>query len=118
MLHLNDIDSVILETQTREYVLGRTRTGILEQGLTDTLRRVDVGDRLDRGGQVHGGVNLAFGGRMVRIDLESLTGGKTVTAYEQTKVTRDSYEARDTMGGVIIDQAEDVTPHNLTTDPR
>ena len=116
ILHVNGIDSVILERQTREYVLSRIRAGVLEQGLTDTLRRVDVGDRLDREGQVHGGVNLAFGGRMVRIDLEGLTGGKTVTVYGQTEVTRDLYEARDAMGGVIIDEAEDVTPHDLTTD--
>ena len=116
ILHVNGIDSVILERQTRAYVLGRIRAGVLEQGLTDTLRRVDVGDRIDREGQVHGVVNLAFGGRMVRIDLEGLTGGKTVTVYGQTEVTRDLYEARDAMGGVIIDEAEDVTPHDLTTD--
>ena len=113
---MNGIDSVILERQTRAYVLGRIRAGVLEQGLTDTLRRVDVGDRIDREGQVHGGVNLAFGGRMVRIDLEGLTGGKTVTVYGQTEVTRDLYKARDAMGGVIIDETEDVTPHDLTTD--
>ncbi|MEC9184456.1 MAG: FAD-dependent monooxygenase, partial [Pseudomonadota bacterium] len=95
ILHLNGIDSVILERQTREYVLSRIRAGVLEQVLTDTLRHVDVGDRIDREGQVHGGVNLAFGGRMVRIDLEVLTGGKTVTVYGQTEVTRDLYEARD-----------------------
>ena len=77
ILHVNGIDSVILERQTREYVLGQIRAGVLEQVLTDTLRHVDVGDRIDREGQVHGGVNLAFGGRMVRIDLEVLTGGKT-----------------------------------------
>jgi len=116
ILHVNGIDSVILERQTREYVLGRIRAGVLEQGLTDPLRRVDVGDRRDREGQVHGGVNLVFGGRMVRMDLEGLTGGKTVTVYGQTEVTRDLYEARDAMGGVIIDETEDVTPHDLTTD--
>ena len=57
ILHLNGINSVILERQTRECVLGRIRAGVLEQGLTDPLRRVDVGDRRDREGQVHGGVN-------------------------------------------------------------
>ena len=116
ILHVNGIDSVILERQT----LGRTCLGgsglVFWNEVTDTLRRVDVGDRIDREGQVHGGVNLAFGGRMVRIDLEGLTGGKTVTVYGQTEVTRDLYKARDAMGGVIIDETEDVTPHDLTTD--
>ena len=96
--------------------MGRVRAGVLEQGLTDTLRRIDVGARLDREGQVHAGVNLAFGGRMERIDLEGLTGGKVVTVYGQTEVTRDLYEARDAMGGTIVDEAEDVMPHDLTTD--
>ncbi len=116
VLHVNGIDSVILEKQTRDYVMGRVRAGVLEQGLTDTLRRIDVGARLDREGQVHEGVNLAFGGRMERIDLEGLTGGKIVTVYGQTEVTRDLYEARDAMGGTIVDEAEDVMPHDLTTD--
>jgi p-hydroxybenzoate 3-monooxygenase len=116
ILHVNGIDSVILERQTRDYVLGRVRAGVLEQGLTDILRAVDVGDRLDREGEVHGGVNLAFDGRMERIDLEGLTGGKTVTVYGQTEVTRDLYDARDAMGGTVIHEAEDVTPHGVETD--
>lgn len=116
ILHVNGIDSVILERQTRDYVLGRVRAGVLEQGLTDMLRAVDVGDRLDREGEVHGGVNLAFDGRMERIDLEGLTGGKTVTVYGQTEVTRDLYDARDAMGGTVIHEAEDVTPHQAEAD--
>ena len=116
ILHVNGIDSVILERQTRDYVMDRVRAGVLEQGLTDTLRRIDVGARLDREGQVHEGVNLAFGGRMERIDLEGLTGGKIVTVYGQTEVTRDLYDARDAMGGTIVDEAEDVMPHDLIID--
>jgi len=115
ILHVNGIRSVILERQSRDYVLARVRAGVLEQGLTDILRAVDVGDRLDREGEVHGGVNLAFGGRMERIDLEGLTGGKTVTVYGQTEVTRDLYDARDAMGGTVVHEAEDVAPHGLET---
>jgi len=71
---------------------------------------------MDREGQIHGGFHLAFGGRMERIDLEGLTGGKTVMVYGQTEVTRDLYEARDTMGGTVIDEAVDVMPHDLESD--
>lgn len=115
VLHVNGLDSVILERQSRDYVLSRIRAGVLEQGLTDILRAVDVGDRLDKEGEVHGGVNLAFGGRMERIDLEGLTGGKTVTVYGQTEVTRDLYDARDAMGGTVVHEAEDVAPNGLET---
>lgn len=115
ILHLQGIDTVVLEKRPRDYVLGRIRAGVLEQGLTDMLRAADVGERMDREGDVHGGVNLAFGGRIERIDLERLTG-KTVTVYGQTEVTKDLYEARDRMGGTIIHDAADVTPHGIETE--
>lgn len=113
ILHLRGIESVILERQSRDYVLGRIRAGVLEQGLTEMLRDAQVGARMDREGQIHGGFHLAFGGRMERIDLEGLTGGKTVMVYGQTEVTRDLYAARDAMGGIVIDQAANVIPHDV-----
>ncbi|MGI9503729.1 MAG: 4-hydroxybenzoate 3-monooxygenase [Geminicoccaceae bacterium] len=116
ILQRNGISSVVLERRTRDYVLGRIRAGVLEQGLTDMLRRAGVGARLDREGERHGGVNLAFAGRNERIDLEGLTGGRTVTVYGQTEVTRDLYAAREQMGGVVIHEAEDVQPHDIETD--
>lgn len=115
ILHLNGIDNVVLEQRSRDYVLGRIRAGVLEQGLTDMLRRAGVGERLDKEGEVHDGVNLAFAGRVERIDLEGLSGGKTVTVYGQTEVTRDLYEARDRMGGTVIHDAMDVQPHGIDT---
>lgn len=116
ILHLQGIESVILERQSREYVLGRIRAGVLEQGLTDMLRDAQVGARMDREGLIHDGFHLAFGGRLERIDLEGLTGGKTVMVYGQTEVTRDLYEARDEMGGTVIHEAANVAPHDLETD--
>ena len=115
ILHLQEIDNVVLERRSRDYVLGRIRAGVLEQGLTDMLRAAGVGARLDKEGERHGGVNLAFGGRIERIDLEGLSGGKAVTVYGQTEVTRDLYEARDRMGGTVIHEAEDVQPHDIET---
>lgn len=115
ILHLAGVESIVLERQTRDYVLGRIRAGVLEQGTADMLRNAGVGERLDREGQPHSGFSLAFGGRMARIDLERLTGGKTVTVYGQTEVTRDLYDARDAMGGVVVHEAYDVTPHDLDT---
>ena len=69
LLHLAGIENVVLERQTRDYVLGRIRAGVLEQGTTDLLRKAGVGERLDREGQVHSGFSLSFGGRIARIDL-------------------------------------------------
>jgi len=116
LLHLKGIDSIVLERQTREYVLGRIRAGVLEQGLTDLLREAGVGVRMDREGLVHEGFDIAFGGERHHIDLAGLTGGATVMVYGQTEVTQDLFEARDAMGGTVIESADNVMPHDVETD--
>jgi p-hydroxybenzoate 3-monooxygenase len=116
ILHLRGIDSVVLEQRSREYVLGRIRAGVLEQGLANMLRAAEVGERMDREGMVHSGFELAFGGALKRIDLEGLTGGRTVTVYGQTEITRDLYEARDRMDGTVIHDAQDATAHDIESD--
>jgi p-hydroxybenzoate 3-monooxygenase len=113
ILHLHGIESVVLERRSRDYVLSRIRAGVLEQGFTDMLRAAQAGARMDREGQVHEGFDIAFGGKRHRIDLAALTGGKTVMVYGQTEVQRDLFAARDAMGGTIITEAEDVTPHDV-----
>ena len=115
LLHLRGIESVVLERQSRDYVLGRIRAGVIEQGAVELLREAQVHERLDREGQVHEGIGVSFGGRRHRIDFRALTGA-CVTVYGQTEITRDLFEARDAMGGTIIHDAEDVTPHDVETD--
>jgi p-hydroxybenzoate 3-monooxygenase len=116
LLHRAGIASVVLERHTRAHVLARIRAGVLEQGLAELLRRAGVGARMDREGEVHAGINIAFAGRLRRIDLAGLTGGKTVIVYGQTEITRDLYDARAAMGGAIIHEALEVTPHGIDTD--
>jgi p-hydroxybenzoate 3-monooxygenase len=116
LLDLAGISSVVLERHSRAHVLARIRAGVLEQGLADLLRRAGVGERMDREGEVHEGINIAFDGRLHRIDLAGLTGGRTVMVYGQTEITRDLYAARDAMGATIVHEALDVTPHDVATD--
>lgn len=101
LLHLNGIDSVILERQSREHVEGRIRAGVLEQSTVDLLREAKVNERMDGEGIVHTGFSLAFDDRQVRIDMQKLTGGSTVMVYGQTEVTHDLIEARLAAGGII-----------------
>ena len=115
LLQLRGIDTVLLEKHSREYVLARIRAGVLEQGFAALMREAQVGERMDREGQVHDGFFIAHGGVKHRIDLKALTGGKTVLVYGQTELTRDLYEARDRLGGVVIHHAEDVKPQDLET---
>lgn len=113
LLDLAGIDNAIVERRSREHVLGRIRAGILEQTTVDLLRRAETAQRLDREGIAHDAVNLAFDGAWHRLGLPELTGGKCVTAYGQTELTRDLQDARERDGGPIFYAVEDVALHDF-----
>ena len=115
LLHLYGIDNIILERQTGEYVLGRIRAGLLEEGTVALLDQVGAGARAHREGLVHHGVELAFGGARHRIDMHGATG-KTVMIYGQTEVTLDLMNARKAAGLTTVYQAADVKPLDFDTD--
>ena len=114
LLHRKGIDAVVLEKHTREYVLARIRAGVLEHGFSRLLQESGCGERMQREGQVHEGFYISDQGRLHRVDLHRHSGGQSVMVYGQTEVTRDLYEARDRMKGVVIHEAEDVQPHDLS----
>ncbi len=116
LLHKHGIDNVILERKDPDYVLGRIRAGVLEHGTTGLLEQVGAGDRLHREGLIHDGIELAFGGARHRIDLKHATGGKAVTVYGQTEVTRDLMQARSAAGLTTIYDADNVTLHDFDRD--
>ena len=113
LLHNAGIDTLIVERQTPDYVLGRIRAGVLEQSTVELLREAGVAQRMDREGLVHEGVELLVGGHRQRLDLKALTGGKTVMVYGQTEVTRDLMQARQQSGAPIIYAASNVQPHDI-----
>lgn len=115
LLHLRGIESIVLEKHSREYVLGRIRAGVLEHSFVELMREAQVGERMDREGQIHEGFFIAYGGQHHRVDLRRLTDGKTVMVYGQTELTRDLYEARDRVGGKVVHNAVDVRPHDIDT---
>ncbi len=113
LLHKAGIDNVILERQSADYVLGRIRAGILEQITVDLLHEAGVGAGVDGGGTVHHSIELVFGGARHAIDVHGLTGGKVVTAYGQTELTRDLMEARKAAGLPTVYEAADVALHDF-----
>lgn len=112
LLDLNGIENVVLERRSKEYVMARIRAGVLESVSTELLRNAGVGERMDREGDQHDGVGMAFAGRRIRIDFAGLVGSY-VMVYGQTQITKDLYDGRDARNAIIIDEAEDVTPHDL-----
>ena len=116
LLDKHGIDNVVLERQTADYVLARIRAGILEQTTVDLMHRLEAGDRLSAEGIIHHGVNIAFDKKMEAIPLGASTGGKVVTAYGQTEVTKDLYDLRIAGHSQTVYQAEDVSPADFDTD--
>ena len=107
---------MVLERQTRDYVLSRIRAGVLENGFSQLMREAQCGERMDREGEIHDGFFLSHGEQLNRVDLHKYSNGRSVMVYGQTELTRDLYEARDRMNGIVIHSAEDVQPHDLKSD--
>ncbi len=109
------IDSIIIDRQSRDYIEGRIRAGVLEWGSVEAMIEADAGDRMLAEGLPHNGFDIAFDGDRFRIDLKGLTG-KQVMIYGQTEVTRDLIGKRLSEGRQIIFSAENVRPHDPTSD--
>ncbi|MEY2246065.1 4-hydroxybenzoate 3-monooxygenase [Streptomyces sp. BF23-18] len=106
LLHRAGIESVVLESRDRAYVEQRQRAGILEQGTVDVLRAAGAGERMDREGLRHDGIELRYEGKRRRIDFPALTGGRSVMVYAQTEVCKDLVALQIHEGGPLLFEAE------------
>jgi p-hydroxybenzoate 3-monooxygenase len=116
LLHLQGIESVVLEARSREYVEARVRAGVLEQTTVDLLSEAGVAERLHREGLVHRGLELRFDGRGHRIDFAELTSGRAITVYGQQEVVKDLIAARLAYGGELRFEVSDVALHDLESE--
>jgi p-hydroxybenzoate 3-monooxygenase len=116
LLHLQGIDSIVLEARSQAYTEGRVRAGVLEQGTVDLLVASGVGERLQRQGLLHHGIYLNFDGQRHRIDMTELTGGRSITVYAQHEVIIDLNRARLNAGGRVFFGVEDLSVHNFDGD--
>ena len=115
LLHTRGIESIVLERKTKDYVLGRIRAGVLEQGLVRLLEEAGCAERLHAEGYVHDGTLVSYGEEMFRVDFTEHTG-TPVIVYGQTEVTRDLYSAREAAGGLIEYEVEDVVINKADSD--
>ncbi|MEV0089050.1 4-hydroxybenzoate 3-monooxygenase [Saccharopolyspora sp. NPDC050642] len=116
LLHQRGVESVVIDTRTREEIEGTIRAGVLEQSSVDLMTETGVGDRVRRLGMVHEGIELRFGGRGHRIDFAGLTGGRGVTIYPQHEVLKDLIAKRLADGGDIRFGVSDVQVEGITGD--
>ena len=115
LLHLQGIDSVVLDKRTRQEIEGTVRAGVLEQGTVDLLVETGVGDRLKAEGAEHSGIYLRFAGETRRIDFSALTG-RAVTVYAQHEVLKDLIAARLAANGKVLFGVDDCVVEEVTTD--
>jgi p-hydroxybenzoate 3-monooxygenase len=113
LLHIQGIESVVLEARSREHVEQRIRAGVLEQGTVDLLDEVGVGERMRSEGLVHHGIELQFGGERHRIPLSDLAGDRSIVVYGQTEVVKDLIEARLAAGAPLLFEVSGVSVHDL-----
>jgi p-hydroxybenzoate 3-monooxygenase len=116
LLHLNGIDSVIIENRSRDYVIERVRAGVLEQGTVDMMIAMGVGDRLKREGLRHDGLYISFKGRRHHINMSELTGGKAITVYGQNEVVKDLIDARIATRRPLHFEVEKVSVHGMDSE--
>lgn len=112
LLYKIGVDSIILERQTRDHVLGRIRAGVLEQGMCNLMEEAGVGTRLKKEGFEHNGTLISYDQETFRVDFTKHTN-TPVIVYGQTEVTRDLYEAREKAGGKIEFKVENVVLNDL-----
>jgi p-hydroxybenzoate 3-monooxygenase len=115
LLHLDGIDSVVIESRSRQEIEATIRAGVLEHGTVELLRKTGVGSRMDREGFVHEGIYLRFGGRTHRIDFKELTGGRSIMVYAQHEVIKDLVAARLAAGGKVLFEVKDASVYDLDT---
>jgi p-hydroxybenzoate 3-monooxygenase len=106
------IDNIVIDNKPKEYILGRIRAGVLEQGAVAMLEEAGVGARMRKEGLVHDGFDISFGGVTHRMDLKKYSG-HSVMVYGQTEVTRDLMEAREASGATSVYAVENVEVHDF-----
>ena len=115
LLRLQGIESIVVENRDRAYLEDRVRAGVLEQGTVDILNDSGVGDRLNKQGLIHHGIELSFNAKRHRIDLHELTNGRAITVYGQQEVVKDLIKARLDANAPLFFEVENTSIHDLET---
>jgi p-hydroxybenzoate 3-monooxygenase len=116
LLEVAGVESVVLEGRSRDYVEHRIRAGVLEQGTVELLREAGLGERMDREGIVHRGINLQFDGERHYVPLTELSGGRSIVIYGQTEVVKDLVAARLESGLPLLFEVGGVSVHELDSE--
>src|SRR5437667_158306 len=115
LLSMEGIDSIVLESRSREEIESTIRAGVLEQGTADLMIEMGLGERMKREGSVHHGIELRFDGEGHRIHLYEITNGRAITIYPQHEVVKDFIAARLNQGGQILFNVKDDQVYDVSS---
>jgi p-hydroxybenzoate 3-monooxygenase len=100
LLHLDGIESIVIDNRTRDDIEKTIRAGILENGTVDLLVETGASERVLKEAHRHEGIELQFQGEGHRIDFQKLVG-RAVYLYPQHEVLIDLLARRIADGGDI-----------------
>ena len=115
LLAQDGIESVVVESRSREYVAARIRAGILESSSVDLLRSVGLGAGIDAGGDEHRGIYLQWPSERHHLDFVDLVG-RSVWVYGQTQLQADLVAASEAAGRPVFYEASGAGLHDLETE--
>jgi p-hydroxybenzoate 3-monooxygenase len=113
LLHMQGIESIVIENRSRDYIENRIRAGLIEHWAADLLVDVGAGARMQRESMLHWGINIGINGELHRIDFKALVN-KRVTIYGQQEVVKDLVAQRLADNGPLLFEVDDVSVHELT----
>ena len=116
LLSREGIDSIVLESRSKEEIESTIRAGVLEQGTVDLMTEMGLDERMKREGSVHHGIELRFDGEGHRIPLSELTNERAITVYPQHEVLKDLIAARLNQGGPLLFNVKDVQLSDISSD--
>ena len=115
LLHLQGIESIIIENRTRDYIENRVRAGLIEHWAVNLLADLGVGERMQREGMLHWGINIGLNGELHRVDIKALVN-KRVTIYGQQEVVKALVARRRADGGPLLFEVDGVTVHDIKSE--
>ena len=117
LLHLEGIESVVLESRSRAHVRERVRAGVLEQGVVELMQQTGIGERVSRLGIRMRGIDFRFGGEPHLVEFSAASGGRYAMVWPQPELVEDLANARVAAGGEVLYECAAVSIEDVNAEP-
>jgi len=115
LLHLEGIESVVLESRSRAHVRERVRAGVLEQSVVELMQQTGIGERVSRQGIRMRGIDFRFDGEPHLVEFSA--AGRYAMVWPQHELVEDLASARVAAGGEILYESPVTAVEGLDSKP-